>query len=488
MKKILISVGLYFIKVALLENNQLLDFYIEERKNKSIVGNIYRGKVTNVLPGMQSIFVDVGMKKDVFMYVGDFQKTPDFLDNDWTLEQKNNAPLIDLKKLFHVGNDIIVQIIKEPISTKGARGIPHISIPGHFMVLMPQDKHIGISKRIDDSKERNRLKSFFSMINKQEVGIILRTAAAYRSEEELEREFLYLYHEWEKICDNINNSKPRSLIYTEASLPLKTVRDLYNSDIEEILIDDAEEMKSINDFITFIDPENKEKVKFFNSLKEGISLFDKFNVSDAIDSTLKTRVNLKNRSYLIIEHTEALTAIDVNSGSFVGKSNLEDTVFEVNKSAALEIARHLKIRDIGGIIIIDFIDMRKKENQHEIVRILKESFANDKAPVSIKGITDFGLVEMTRKKVKSPIIERLTDECPHCSGTGKIKSKRDIFDKIYLSVKSKKEFDQGKVIVSPMMYEFISSNKLLKSLNAISKCRLFLKKDPGFKIEQFEIL
>ncbi|MDD2714329.1 MAG: Rne/Rng family ribonuclease [Candidatus Wallbacteria bacterium] len=489
MKKIIIEVGIFFIQATLVCDGKITELYVEDRSAQSMVGNIYKGKVTNVLPGMQSIFVDVGNKKDVFVYVGDFQKVPDFLVEEYGIESPQQAPLVDIKKLFRIGNQIIIQIMKDPIGTKGARGTPHLTLPGHYLVLMPQDCHVGISRRVEDEKERNKLKNTIVNCNKENYGLIVRTAASYKTPEELEREYSYLIHLWQKICRKMEKKGLPNLIHREPELPLRVIRDFYDRSIDEIIINHEGFHKEIEEFISFIDPSGGVKLSLYDEAKAGKPLFEEYGLETELSNSLQRRIDLKNGSYLVLEHTEALTAVDVNTGSFVGKTNLEETVFAVNKEAALEISRQIRLRDIGGIIIIDFIDMKEHHHQDEILRILNEGFQNDKSRVCIKGITDFGLVEMTRKKVKNSLLDTLTEPCHFCSGSGRAPASKKIADKIYSFLKSKKHgLDQDKLIVHPVIYDFIQKNKLLKDFDSATGHQLTLDKDPGLRIDEFEAI
>ncbi|MDD5091384.1 MAG: Rne/Rng family ribonuclease [Candidatus Wallbacteria bacterium] len=488
MKKIIIEVGIYFTQAAIVIDDRITDLYVEDHNSQSIVGNIYKGKVTNVLPGMQSIFVDVGTQKDVFVYVGDFQKVPDFLEDEFGPETPQPSQLLDIKKLFRVGNQIIIQIMKDPISTKGARGTPHLTLPGHFMVLMPHDNHTGVSRRIPSDEERARLKKISAGLNRENHGLIVRTAAAGKSEQELEHEYTWLSHLWQKICRKMEKKGMRTLIYREPGLPLKIIRDHYNDEISEIIINHREYYQEIREFLQFISPGKRVKLSLYEESEWGLPLFEEHGLDKELSNSLQRKIELKNGVSFIIEHTEALTAIDVNSGGYVGKKNLEETVFEVNKAAAVEIARQVRLRDIGGIIIIDFIDMKEKKHQEEIIRILNEGFAQDKGRVCIKGITEFGLVEITRKRTKNPLFETLTEPCSACSGSGRVASRKKIVDRIFSILKAKRtEMEKQKLVVSPEIYEFMLKNKLLKTINAATGLKLALSKDQSFGLSQFEI-
>lgn len=484
--KILISIGHYYNKVAILDNRELIDFFVEEKERHSTVGNIYMAKISNVLPGMQSLFVDAGLYRDVFVYVGDIQKTGS--------DTSKKETFLDINKLFRVGDFIVVQIIKDPIGSKGARGTTKITIPGHFIVLTLNDSHIGVSKKIEDEEERKRLKDLFESVVKRQFGddtrcgVIVRTAACYREEDDLLREFDYLVKEWERVANIISNSKKKGLIYEEPDLLLRIIRDYYTKDFDEIIIDDRRIYKKIKDFILFMEPDREHNISFYNESLHQSILFDKFGVTELLNKAINRKVELKGGSYLVIDHTEALTAIDVNTGGYVGKENLENTVFEVNKLAAMEIARQLRIRDIGGIIIIDFIDMKDKEHQETILNILKDGFKHDKTKVSIKSITDFGLVEMTRKRIKNPIKNTLMEVCKHCNGTGYIISKKEVIDRIFHAIKANRfKIDRCELVVSSELFDYINENKLKKIFDKLLGKRIKILRDENLKLEEFII-
>ncbi len=418
-KEIIVDVALEGTRLAVLENNELVEFYIERPDTERLVGNIYRGSVNSVLPGMQAAFVDIGYEKNAFLYVGDA------LYEDEELNQK--VKRYSIERLLKPGQEITVQVIKEPIGTKGPRVTAQITLPGRHLVLLPNADYIGISRRIDNAKERTRLKKFAQTIKPEGMGLIVRTASEGRTLEEFESDISFLMKQWKKIKRKERFGGIPKCIYKDLSLVYKTVRDTFTPEINRFIINDKKEYKNVLELVDMISPKLKNKVQMYN--KE-YDMFEYYNIDRKITQALNRKVWLKCGGYIVIDRTEALTVIDVNTGKYVGKENLENTVLKTNIQAAAEIAKQIRLRDIGGIIIIDFIDMTDVKNRKHVLNSLRQSLKKDRTKTIVVGMTGLGLTEMTRKKVRQGLNSFMTTECPHCEGAGQIAAPESIALKV----------------------------------------------------------
>jgi len=415
-------------RAALLEDGNLVEIYIEKNHGLRIAGNIYKGKVANVLPGMQAAFVDIGLDKNAFLYVDDIYIQNEFLENGDTRKIKNNS----IKDVLKLGQEIVVQVIKEPIGSKGARVTTNITIPGRYLVLMPTGDYIGISRRIVADEERDRLKSLAEEIKPQGMGLIVRTVAEGRNKEDMVQDLHFLTALWEKIQFKKKTAQAPKLIYKDLNLISRIVRDLFSHEIDTLYINNKSDYDRVLELLDFVAPNLKERVILFNRQQD---IFDYFGVEKEIEKALNRKVWLKCGGYIVIDQTEALTSIDVNTGKYVGCLNLEDTVLKTNLEAAKEIARQLRIRDIGGIIIIDFIDMSSQEHQNMVLNTLEEELKKDKTKTHILGLTKLGLIEMTRKKVRQGLDELLQKKCPYCEGRGRIISEETMSKRVEKKLK-----------------------------------------------------
>jgi len=416
LKEIVINVREEETRVAVLEDKIPVEVYIERSLNQRLVGNIFKGRVENVLPGMQAAFVDIGLEKNAFLYVEDAQpaRNP---------ESGNNLGLnVNIGDILKQGQEIIVQIVKEPIGTKGPRVTTHITLPGRYLVLMPTVDYVGISRRIESEKERERLKELASRVKPEGMGVIVRTVAEGVCEEEFRQDILLLNKLWRKIQSRAANSSAPNLLHRDLELVQRMLRDVFSEDVDRLTLDSRSDYEKVLEFLDIIDP--KLKLKVF--LDERENIFEDDGISVELEKALKRRVWLKCGAYLVIDQAEALTAVDVNTGKFVGSTNLEDTVLKTNLEAAVEIARQLRLRNIGGIIIVDFIDMVEEQHRQQVLATLEEEFKKDKTKTNILGITQLGLVEMTRKKVRPSLAEVLQKSCPYCEGRGKVLSEETV--------------------------------------------------------------
>jgi len=399
-------------QIALLEGRALTEHYVSGPADDttSIDGNIYLGKVQNVLPGMEAAFVDIGTPKNGVIYRSDVTFDPSDTDGE---QKKRDRPRIE--QMLRNGQNVLVQVTKNPIAHKGARLTMEVSLAGRFVVMVPnQPDTYGISKRLPDD-ERKRLRKVLDRLRPADAGLIVRTAAEGATEEELERDMLRLNEQWRQISELAKRSKGGTLLYKEPPLAVRVIREEFNKEYRQVLIDDRALYEEVRAYVEAVAPELAERVEFYD---DPLPLFERFHVHEQLVKALDRKVWLPSGGSLIIERTEALTVIDVNTGKNVGKSNLEETVFRNNLEAAEEVARQLRLRDIGGIIVIDFIDMEIKENQAEVVRVFREALARDKTRTQVFDISELGLVEMTRKRISEGLVESFSHVCEACHGRG----------------------------------------------------------------------
>jgi ribonuclease E len=400
-----------FTQVAMLEGRSLIEHYVSRPADDSeqIHGNIYLGRVQNVLPGMEAAFVDIGTPKNAVLYRGDVQ-----FDKEDVVEQ---GPEPRIEHVLQARQLILCQVTKNPIGAKGGRLTQEVSLPGRFVVLIPDSRTYGISKRLPDD-ERRRLRSILDRVKPEEHGIIVRTAAENATEHELQTDMTRLLALWEEIKEKSKKSSSPTLLYREPPLAVRVIREEFSSDYRGIIIDERELYEEVRQYIGDFNPEFLDRVEFYDTNAEGLSLFENQHVHEQIHKALDIKVWLPSGGSLVIEHTEALTVIDVNTGKNVGKTNLEETVFTNNLEAADEIARQLRLRDIGGIIVIDFIDMEIRENRRKVLDRFKNSLSRDKTRTQVFDISELGLVEMTRKRIGEGLLTNFVDSCPTCEGRG----------------------------------------------------------------------
>ncbi|MGE5485331.1 MAG: Rne/Rng family ribonuclease [Ignavibacteriales bacterium] len=429
-KEILITVDYDETRVAVLEQGVLAEIYIERPVTQRIAGNIYKGRVENVLPGMQASFVDIGLERNAFLYVDDATVPRNGDDDDDPGEEFRKKTIRDILK---PRQEILVQVIKEPIGTKGARVTRYFTLPGRYFVLMPMVDYVGVSRRIEGDQERDRLRKMAEGLKAPGIGLIVRTVAEGKSEHELRQDLDFLLRLWNRIQARARNSQAPSLIHKDLGLVYRIVRDLFSADVARLHVDSRHEYDRILELLDVISPELKGRVHLFASKDR--SLFELYGLETEIEELLKKKVWLKSGGYLVIDHTEALTAIDVNTGKYVGTTNLADTVFRTNMEAAREIARQLRLRDIGGIIVIDFIDMQSQEHKQKVLQALEDELRKDRTRTSVLGLTQLGLVEMTRKKVRQGLSAMLEQQCPYCQGRARVLSEATMASKVRKEVR-----------------------------------------------------
>jgi ribonuclease E len=403
-------------QIAVLEGRALLEHYVSRPSDdvSQIHGNIYLGKVQNVLPGMEAAFVDISTPKNAVLYRGDVVYDPEDVEGS-----SKKAQNLKIEQMLRPKQTIVCQVTKNPIGAKGARLTQEVSLPGRFVVLIPNSTTYGISKRLPDD-ERKRLRGILDRVKPAEHGVIVRTAAEGVSTEEIEADVRRLLDQWSQIDALAKRTQTPALLYREPDMAVRVIREEFNSEYRGVVIDDRALFESVRDYVASISPELADRVELYDPEVEQLPLFEKFHVHEQLHKALDRKVWLPSGGSLIIERTEALTVIDVNTGKNVGTSSLEETVFRNNLEAATEIARQLRLRDVGGIIVVDFIDMEVKANRDEVVRVFRQALARDKTRTQVFEISDLGLCEMTRKRIGEGLLESFADRCPQCDGLGLI--------------------------------------------------------------------
>ena len=433
-KEILINITPQETRVAILENGMLHELYIERRRNKGLVGNVYRGKVVRVLPGMDAAFIDAGLDKAAFLHVSDIA------DHD---EQGNGQRPIN--QILHEGQDIMVQVIKDPMGTKGARLTTNVTIPSRYLVFMPNTDIIGVSSRIDNEEVRERLRQLIAEQpdRNEGVGYIIRTAAEIATEASIASDIRYLNRVWEEI--RTSDVKPGQVVHKDLPLYLRVIRDMVDESLEEILVDSRDTCSVMKEFCDKYVPEVAGLIQHYRGERP---IFDLHAVEDEIQKALNKKVHLKSGGYLIIDQTEAMTTIDVNTGAYVGSRNLEETIFKTNLEAAQAIARQLRLRNLGGIIILDFIDMQLEDHKRLVMRALEKALERDHARTQVCEVSPLGLIEMTRKRTRESLEHVLCEECPTCEGRGTVKTAETVCYEIFREIlREARQFDARELLV-----------------------------------------
>ena len=496
--EIVINSNPFETRVAILENRQVAEISIDRVKDRGITGNIYKGRVVRVLPGMQAAFVEIGQDRAAFLHASDL-----VLDMGEYAEMLNGTDLDDsdgmpslttaghaIEDLLKEGQEILVQVTKEPIGTKGARVTAYITLPGRFLVLMPSLAKVGVSRRIQGSSERDRLRSIVSEIGHKGVGFIIRTAAEGATEEEIRQDMEFLLRLWETIQKRRPRSRAPSLLYAELDLTFRVLRDLAGADVEVIHVDSKDEYKRIGEFVRKFMPRLRTNIHLYESEDP---IFDAFGIEMEINRALGKKIWLKSGGYIVIDQTEALTAIDVNTGRFVGKRNLEETIVKTNMEAVQEIVYQLRLRNIGGLIILDFIDMEKSANRRKVFSTLEEALKKDRAKTTILQISELGLVEMTRKRSRENLASVMTEPCPYCEGKGAIKSLRTIVYDIFRHVLRESDALEGNrlvIVVHPKVADLLyeEESEFLEGLEKLLKKKIVVKTDYNMHQEQYQIM
>lgn len=483
-EEILINITPTETRVALVENGVLQEVYIERTSRRGIVGNIYKGKVVRVLPGMQAAFIDIGLDRAAFIHAAEVAKP--------VLDQ-TAEPMI--ASLLHEGQSLVVQVTKDPIGTKGARLTTHLSIPSRYLVYMPKTPHVGVSQRIEQEEERERLKTLVNQgldeINAQEQGgFILRTAAEGVGSEEILADIHFLYRVWQAVARRIKRETGICKIYEDLPLFMRSMRDFVRPELEKIRVDSRENFHKLQAFVEEFIPNLQNKLEYYPGERP---IFDLYSVEDEIQKALERKVQLKSGGYLVIDQTEAMNTIDVNTGGFVGHRNLEETIFKTNLEAAAAIVRQLRLRNLGGIIIIDFIDMEDAEHQRQVLRLLERNLERDHAKTKLSGVTELGLVQMTRKRTRESLEQIICEPCHLCKGRGTLKTPESVCYEILRDLlRMDRAFGGDAYLV--MGGQAVVDRFLDEESAAVADLELFIGKTIRFQVEtlysqeQFDIV
>jgi ribonuclease G len=486
-EQILVNVTPREKRLAIVENARLQEVFVERASRKGLVGNIYLGKVGRVLPGMQAAFVDIGLEKMAFLHVSDVCLASLGLPENYEFKDQIN-------KILQEGRSICVQVSKDPLGTKGARLTMELSIPSRFLVYMPTASNIGVSTRIDSEQERERLKKALLIATEEtdlQGGFIARTLAEGVAEEELARDIRFLRKMWRSISEAGRVKQAPVLLHEDLALPLRALRDMVSESVESILVDSRETYQKMLDFSEKFVPELHSKIQMY---KGHCPIFDLHSVEDDIQKAIERKVYLKSGGYLVIDQNEALTSIDINTGSFVGHSNLEETIFRTNLEATQVIARQLKLRNLGGIIVVDFIDMELEEHRLQVLKSLEESLAQDKAKTSMSALSKLGLVEITRQRSRESLEHLLCEECPVCNGRGSVKTSETITYDIFREItRYARQFPQAQKFL------VMASDKVVYRIedeesNSVAELETFIGKpvqfqaEPIYAVEQFDVV
>ncbi len=442
--ELLINITPQETRVAFVENGVLQEVYIERVRHLGLVGNIYQGKVSRVLPGMEAAFVDIGLDRAAFLHVSDlYNLSP---DDSPPGSGSLQSPLIGA--LLSESQQLLVQAVKDPLGTKGARLTTRLSVPSRYLVLVPGAKNVGVSTRIDDSLERERLRAMVGELGgicDEPHGFIVRTAAEGISFEDVERDMRYLRTAWKSIQELAAVAGAGERVYAELPLMLRVLRDLGSSEAGKIRVDSRENLRIINEFIEIYMPELADRVEHYSGDRP---IFDLYGVEDEIQKALDRRVQLKSGGHVVFDQTEAMTTVDVNTGGFVGHRNLEETILKTNLEAAQAIARQLRLRNLGGIIIIDFIDMRESEHRRQVMRVLERALERDHARTQILEVSNLGLVEMTRKRIRESLEHVLCEPCPTCGGRGSLKTSETVCYELFREIlRESRQFEARELLV-----------------------------------------
>jgi len=446
-REIVVNSSLVETRVAVIEDGTLVELLIDNAHTQSLAGNIYKGRVLKILPGMQAAFVDIGLARDAFLYVRDiWEEMEDFeelLAEGEAVEEAEEAEVSEdapppkrrqpnrprrpshasIEELIREGQEVLVQVAREPLGTKGARITSHITLPGRYLVYMPTESHVGVSRKIESETERSRLKHCIEEVNAQREGVIVRTAGVGRSRTELQADLDFLSSTWRQIRTKSETLTAPAMVQKDLDLIFRIFRDLITKDVARLVVDSAAEYERCMEYTESLFPELRQLLYLYT---EDEPIFKSFGIEKEIEKALRSKVWLKSGGYLVIEQTEALVSIDINTGKYVGKHDFEETILKTNREAAREIARQVRLRDLGGIIIIDFIDMARQENRDKVMEELKDALKADRSPTNVSLLSELGLVEMTRKRVRQGLNQAVSQTCAACGGLGWVRSTASI--------------------------------------------------------------
>jgi ribonuclease G len=497
--EIAITVSREETRVAVLDNGVVTDLFGDRAKHKDFVGNIYKGKVAKVLPGMQAAFVDIGLEKAAFVHVSDLSMDAepgdmlvdaeeDEKDSDVLRPKRQSAKPIE--QLLTEGQELMVQISKGPIGTKGPRVTTYVSLPGRYLVFMPNVEHIGVSRRIARDEERGRLKDIMRRVRRPGCGYIVRTVSEGVKEDELKSDVDFLHVLWQDILTNREKYGAPALLHTDLSLSFRVVRDLFGKKVDRLWIDSREEYEAVRDFVQRFSPEQTSRIHFYDKDER---LFDHLGVEQEIVRAMSRKVWLKSGGHLVIDHTEAMTVIDVNTGRFVGKRDQEETILRNNLEAAKEVAYQIKLRGIGGIIIVDFIDMEREKNRDKVYHALTDAMASDKARTRISRISDLGLIEISRERVREDLLRSLSEPCHYCEGRGYTKSPTTVVYEIFRDVRRiGQSADHQRIVIGvhPSVADLLQDEERsgVETLERECSSKILITPDEKLHLEQYDLV
>ena len=484
--ELLVNVTPSETRVALVEQGILQEVHIERQAKRGLVGNIYKGKISRVLPGMQAAFVDIGMDKAAFLHASDIVPHTECVD----VREKEHFQVGNIAELVRQGQDIMVQVVKDPISTKGARLTTDITLPSRYLVFMPGSSHVGVSQRIESEGERERLKNIVSRQVDELGGFIVRTAAEGVGERELEQDTQFLKRLWSKVLERRQKYKPCSMLYEDLSLAFRILRDFVGTELDKIRVDSRQTFEQLKLFTEEFVPEMVNKLDYYSG---DSPIFDLYDVENEIQRALERKVELKSGGYIIIDQTEAMTTIDINTGAFVGHRNLEETIFNTNVEATAAIARQLRLRNLGGIIIIDFIDMQSEDHRRRVLQSLEQALSRDRAKTGVNGFSHLGLVEMTRKRTRESLEHVLCSECPECKGRGRVKTVESVCYEILREIlRVNRAYDADQFVVYAALQ--VAEALHVEESHSLAELEVFIGKqvkvhaEPLYSQEQFDVV
>jgi ribonuclease G len=495
-KKILFTATPTEKRAALLDNDRVVELVVERPDSLRFVGNIYRGKIVSILPGIQAAFVDIGLGKAAFLHASDVDPALLLDEGDASLERytdqnknkRRRVVRIPIEKVLEEGQEILVQVIKEPIGTKGAKVTTQISLAGMFLVLVPDANFIGVSKKTSDDKRRQKLKKLIASLKPPGVGFIVRTIGLKVAEPDFVREIQDLCDKWRRTQDEALTGSAPKLVYREMGITTRVIRDVFSEDVSEVYVDQDDDFAEIQSYLRIMSPALCQKVVLY---KDKTPLFDKFNIEKDLELSLKRKVWLKSGGYILFDHAEALLAIDVNTGRNVGRTNLEETIFRTNLEAAHEIARQFRLRDIGGIIVIDFIDMEKADHRRRIEDEMRSLLRKDPTVTDASGLSKFGLMEITRKRVRPELQELFTDVCSVCNGIGWVFSPATVTARIdrWLNRADSQDTPRELVLaVNPAVKAYLAkeNSQMLRKLEAEHNFHLSVVEDDDIDQDDYQ--
>ncbi len=492
-KEIIINSTNEDTRIAILENDRLTEIFVERPDNERMVGDIYKGRVRRVVKGMQAAFINIGFEQDAFLHFSDMGSDVNQLFADIDEESTEGGQKkqdVDPADLLRNGQEIAVQIIKEPISTKGPRVTTELTLPGRLMVLVPNQERVGVSRKVSSIKERKRLRFVARKIRPKNFGLIIRTVAEEKDEGALQSDLQKLLKTWKKVEEDLKEATPPMLIFKDLGMASSVIRDLFTSDVKRVVVDSRKMYREITRYLKEVGSDLLKRVEYFKSREP---IFDYFQIEQELQRSLERKVWMKNGGYLIIEHTEAMTAIDVNSGRYFGKKDHERNSLKINLEAAREISRQMRLRDIGGLIVIDFIDMEVEENRTKLLNEMRKEFSHDRAVTRISEMSRFGLIEMTRQRIRPSLIYNINEPCPLCEGTGLVPTPGTVLANMERIIRRYIAADRDRRIIiraNPHMVEYLNNKRLSRRLRLMWKywIKIDVETDTAFKPHDFRVL